>query len=150
MFTEGSSDLVVDGSTLFAGGSPVTVAGIPVSLGSDGKLSVGSLTTNLPPTFSNGAIFTVGGLSFTEGSSDLVVDGKTVFPGGSLVTIAGTPVSLGSDGKLVVGSTTTTLPANLGGGSSTPQTFEGAQGRNTIRSRVVLFGTFAIVVICMQ
>lgn len=151
-FTEGSSDLVVDGKKVFPGGSPITVAGTPVSLGSDGKLIVGSLTTNLPNSIgsSNGAIFTAGGLVFTEGSSDIVVDGTTVFPGRSSITVAGTPISLGSDGTLVVGSSTTTLPTNLGGGSSTPQFFEGAQGRNTVPSLMVLVGIYVMLVLCTQ
>ena len=144
VFTEGSSDLVVDGETVFPGGSPITVAGTQVSLGSNGKLIVGSLTTNLPTRITSGAIITAGGLVFTEGSSDLVVDGKTVFPGGPPVTIAGTPVTLGSDGKLVVGSTTTTLPASLSTGSSTPLAFEGgAQGKKAISLLSVLVGIFA-------
>lgn len=145
VFTEGSSDLVVNGKTLFPGGSPVTIAGTPVTLGSDGKLTVGSLTTTLPTRITNGAVFTAGGLVFTEGSSDVVVDGKTLFPGGSPVTVAGTPITLGADGKLIVGSTTTTLPASL---STTPQAFEGAQGRKAIPLLSVLFGVCAIFVLC--
>ena len=148
VFTEGSSDLVVDGKTLFPGGSPVTIAGTPVTLGSDGKLTVGSLTTSLPTRITNGAVFTAGGLVFTEGLSDVVVDGKTLFPGGSPITLAGTPVTLGPDGKLVVGSTTTTLPASLSTGSSTPQAFEGAQGKKAIPLLSVLIGVFAFFVLC--
>ena len=150
VFTEGSSDLVVNGKTLFPGGSPVTISGTPISLGSDGKLTVGSLTTNLPSRITSGAIFTAGGLVFTEGSSDLVVDGKTLFPGGSPITVAGTPVTLGSDGQLTVGSTTTTLPTSLSTGGSTPQTFEGAQGKKAVPSISVLIGIFAILILNMQ
>ena len=148
VFTEGASDLVVEGKTVFPGGSPVTIAGTPVTLGSDGKLTVGSLTTNLPTSITPGAIFTAGGLVFTEGLSDVVVDGKTLFPGVAPITVSGTPVSLGSDGKLTVGSTTTTLPTSL----STAQAFEGAQGRNAIPllSVLVIIGVFAIVFgVCM-
>ena len=145
VFTEGSSDVVVNGQTLLPGGSPVTVAGTPVSLGLDGKLIVGSLTTSLPTDM---AVFTAGGLVFTEYSSDLVVDGTTLFPGETGITVQGTLVSLGSGGTLVVGSTTTTVPAVLNTGGSTPQAFEGAQVRKTTPSLIVLVGIFAILVIC--
>ena len=148
VFTEGSSDLVVEGKTVFPGGSPVTIAGTPVTLGSDGKLTVGSLTTALPTRITNGPVFTAGGLVFSEGLSDVVVDGKTLFPGGSPITVAGTPVTLGSDGKLTVGSTTTTLPASLSTGSSTPEAFEGAQEKKVIPLLSVLVGIFVILVVC--
>ena len=148
VFTEGSSDVIVDGKTLFPGGSPATIAGTPITLGSDGKLTVGSLTTTLPTKITNGAVFTAGGLVFTEGSSDVVVDGKTLFPGGSPITVAGTAITLGPDGKLIVGSITTTLPASLSTGSSTPQAFEGAQGRKAIPLLSVLFGVCAFFVLC--
>ena len=151
VFTEHSSDLVVDGTTLFPGGPSITVAGTAVSLASNGKLIVGSFTTNLPLSINNGATFTAGGLVFTEESSDLVVDGTTLFPGSSTITIAGTPVSLASDGHLVVGSSTTTIPTPLGGGSSTPLSFEGgARGRNGFPSRVVCVFMVAFVVACMR
>ena len=148
VFTEGSSDLIVDGKTIFPGGPPMTVVGTPVSLGSDGRLVIGSLTTSLPTSGGVGAVFTAGGLVFTEGSSDLVVDGKTLFPGGPPMTVAGTLVSLGPDGELIAGSTSTTLPANWGGGSSTPQVFKGAQGRNAIPSFIAQVGIVGLVFFC--
>ena len=150
VFTEGSSDLLVDGKTLSPGGSPITIAGTQVSLASDGRLIVGSLTTNLPASITSGAVFSAGGLIFTEGSSDLVVNGRTLFPGGSPITVAGTQVSLGSDGKLVVGSTTTSLPVNLGNGSSVPEVFQGGQGRNTVPSLIMQVAILAPSVVCMQ
>ena len=128
----------------------MTIAGTPVTLGSDGKLTVGSLTTTLPTEITNGAIFTAGGLIFTEGSSDVVVDGKTLFPGGSPITVSGTPVTLGSDGKLTVGSSiTTSLPTSLSTETSTPQTFEGgAHGKKTVPLLGVLIGIFAFFILC--
>ena len=148
VFTEGSSDVFVYGKTLFPGGSPATIAGTPITLGSDGKLTVGSLTTTLPTRITNGAVFTAGGLVFTEGSSDVVVDGKTLFPGGSPIKVAGTPITLGSDGKLIVGSITTTLPTSLSTSSLTFQAFEGAQVKKAIPLLGVLFGVCAIFVLC--
>ena len=148
-FTEASSYVVLDGKTLSPGGSAATVAGTQVSLASDEKLMVGSLTTDLPTSITSGPVFTAGGLVFTEGSSDIVVDGTTLFPGGSPITIASTQVSLGLDGELAVGSTTMTLPTKLSSASSTPQAFEGAQGKNTLPSLILQAGMLAIFVLCV-
>ena len=84
---------MVDGKTPSPGGSPVTITGTPVTLGSDGKLTLGSSTTKLPTRTTNGAVFTAGGLVFTEEFSDVVVESKTLFPGGP-------PITLGLDGKI--------------------------------------------------
>lgn len=97
------SEFVFGSQTIIEGAAPVTISGIPVSLGSSG-LVVSASTYQLPSKLTS-PIVVVGGESVTAGSSGIEVDGTPLAPGASAITIFGTPVSLGPSG-LVVGSST--------------------------------------------
>ena len=53
---------------------------------------------------------TIAGQEFVPNPSGMVIGGSSLLPGGSAVTISNTPISLGSSGFLVVGSSTILLP----------------------------------------
>lgn len=136
-FTAESSAVVVDGTTLVPGGPAATISGTPISLkaGKDSEiLIIGTSTVNLPAHTAASRIFTFGGLTFTAQPSGVgvVVDGSTLVPGGSGLTISGTPVSLEPGGRsLVVGSRVVPLATSspTTGGSVTLLGFEGGQAR---------------------
>ena len=86
---------------------------------------LGTSTISLSSPSSNPAILTVGGQTFTAAPSGFVVAGTAVVPGGPVVTISGTPVSLDPKGTLHVGSSA--IPLATGGGVGVP--FRGGQGR---------------------
>lgn len=136
-FTSESSAIIVDGTTLLPGGPGATISGTPVSLkaGKDSEtLIIGTSAINLPAHTAAPELFTLGGLTFTAQPSGVgvVVDGSTLVPGGSGVTISGTPVSLEPGGRsLVVGSREVPLATSslTAGGSVTLLGFEGGQAR---------------------
>lgn len=106
----------VAGRLLLPGGPPATISGTVLSLDSSSHLQIGSSTINLgenavstPPTQS---IFSVGGQTFTAAPTGFsIAPGTTLSPGGSAVTISGTPISLAPSGSaLVIGSSTMSLP----------------------------------------
>ena len=115
------SGIAIGGSRLLPGGSAVTISNTPISLGSSGILVVGSSTTSLATPAQLGPPFipaatkalTVAGQTFTPNPSAFSIAGSAVVAGGNAVTISNTPVSLGSLGILVVGSSTMQLPTHL-------------------------------------
>ena len=104
--------IVIFGTTLSDGSPAATIDGQQVSVGPDG-IQVGD--SDIPFTAhasEPSAVFSIGGHTYTAGPGQpVVIDGTTVSPGGSLVTIDGQPVSLGSNG-VVVG--TSTIPFTRG------------------------------------
>ena len=104
-------EVIIGGQSVAPGAPQVTVAGVPVSLGSSG-LIVGSSTIQLASIPTKAALATVAGQLITSAGSfgGIAIGGTTLTPGGSAVTISGTPVSLGGSG-LVIGSNTIPLPA---------------------------------------
>lgn len=114
-----ASQYVIAGQTLVPGGPAITVSGTRLSLApSASQLVVGSSTI---PLIASGALptLTVGGQTLTANpSSQYVIDGQTLAPGGPAITISGTRISLGSSASaLVVGSTT--IPLSTGAGQVT-------------------------------
>lgn len=57
---------------------------------------------------------TIAGQELVPDPSGMIIEGSSLLPGGSAVTISDTPISLGSSGILVVGSSTILLPTQLG------------------------------------
>ena len=111
-----SSAYILPGGQTLTPGAQVTVAGTPVSLAPDGSVAVvGGSTENLSPTITPPPglpAITFAGSTFRPvgASSSYVVDGQTLTPGGSPITVSGTPISLYSNGATaVVGSSTENL-----------------------------------------
>ena len=86
----------IDNTALIEGASAITVHGTRVSLGPSGALVVGSTTMQIPsyPTPSTASV------------APYVIAGHTLTPG-EAVTIAGTPISLGTNSELILGGTRT-------------------------------------------
>lgn len=105
--------VMIGSYALISGGTPVTVAGHLVSVGGQGIIldktsSVSFITApnsvNLP---SKGTELTIGSQTFavvTQGTNVAVIGSATLLAGGPAATIAGHPVSLGSQGLVVDGS----------------------------------------------
>lgn len=102
------STIAIAGTTLIAGGKPITRSGTTISLGPSNELIIGftsppveGTTTVLPPGISS--IFTAAALTFTPISkSGVVVDGQTIFPGAPELSISGRRISLDTHGTLVI------------------------------------------------
>lgn len=101
---------MINGKTLPVGGLPVTISGKPISLDPTEGLHVGdsliALPTQVPSPGKNAVVFIARGLKFTSLPSlrGVAIDGQTLAPGGSPVTVSGTRISLNPTGGLRVGS----------------------------------------------
>ena len=102
----GSSVAFVAGSTLRAGGSAIIVDGTKVSLGSS-ELFFGSFTTNIDGIGATATPeSTISGSSAGVKASNGVVDAEsTTSPGGTMMIIDGTMVSVGSSLPVTAGQT---------------------------------------------
>ena len=151
-FTANPSGFQIDGSSVLPGGSPVTISGTRLSLDASGELHVGTSSVDLVPfQTATPGVFTVEGLTFTAGASSAVaVDGVTLTPGGPATTISGERISLGVNGRLVVGSDTVAVPNGAESGISTAQLFEGGQEKVTARLLQVglLVGLASGMIVC--
>ncbi|KAI9810598.1 MAG: hypothetical protein M1827_006160 [Pycnora praestabilis] len=112
VYFEGST-AQMGSQTIVQGEPPVTISGTPVSLGT-AVLVVGSITYQRPvigsstinsDPFSTPSVITAATQVSTGIPTGFVVAGNTLVPGGSGITISGTPVSLNPLGDIVVGST---------------------------------------------
>ena len=106
IFTPNPSDFSIAGTTVSAGGPPVTVDGTIISLDQSGALAIGSSTVDLLPS---SKAFTVAGQVFTPNPSAFSIAGTTISAGGPAVTVDGTVISLQPSGDLIVGSSTILL-----------------------------------------
>lgn len=102
-----ANGVVINDQTLAAGGLPITLSGERISLDPTEGLHVGfsliALPTQVPS--SGNAVFIARGLKFTAlPSLRVAIDGQTLAPGSSPVTVLGTCVSLDPTGGLRVGS----------------------------------------------
>ena len=104
----------IDGTTLTPGAPPITVSGIPVSLGSS-ALIVGPSTISLDSEVPEHLVTTVAGQAVTADPTALEVGSLTLTPGGPGTSLSGTLVSLNSDGELIVGTRTIPLETTAGG-----------------------------------
>ena len=116
---------VLIGSSTFSPGQQAKISGTPISIGS-GHVLIGSQTYGLarfPDAFLPTSPPQVGGQEFAPlGNGIVAIGGSTLLPG-QQVTIAGTPIALGT-GNVVVGGQTyalgpTPLP-KVGGQNITP------------------------------
>ena len=104
----------IDGTTLTPGAPPITVSGIPVSLGSS-ALIVGPSTISLDSEVPEHLVTTVAGQAVTADPTAVEVGSLTLTPGGPGTSLSGTLVSLNSDGELIVGTRTIPLETMAGG-----------------------------------
>ena len=108
-FVAAETGFFIKGSQVLPGGAPVSISGTPVSLGTSGNLMIGSASVdigNQNPAFNT---FKVGGGSITADSNGLFVHGSQILPGSPPIFLSGTPISLGTSGNLVIGSSTIAL-----------------------------------------
>lgn len=156
---ESSGAVLIGGTTIVPGELGATISGTPISLAPSGVLVIGSSTYTLPiPTTRPDEIivFTAAGLVFTRKSTGLVIfNGTSIFPGGPQISILGTPVSLNTQGSLVVGTSVVPLSAELPGSTEgtaavPPQEFSGGawkmDGGCRLMRRLsgILLGTIAL------
>ena len=109
---DASSDFIIDGQTL-AQGAAIIVSGTPISLPSGGAIAViGSSTQSLRSAaiVTAAPVLTLDGSTYTaDASSDFIIDGQTLTPGG-VITVSGTPISYdGSGNDMVKGTSTESL-----------------------------------------
>lgn len=93
----------IGGTTLTQGGPAVTVSGTQISLGSS-NIVIGTRTIDLPPTL----VLAAASQTAAIDSSGYSVAGKFLAPGGPMITVSGTLISLGSL-NLVIGTKTVPL-----------------------------------------
>ena len=112
-FTAAPTGFPIAGSSLTPGGSPVYLSGTLVSLDASSHLQIGSTTINLGINAASAtqSVFAVAGQTFTAEPTGFAIANTTLTPGGSAVTISGTPVSLAPGGTLAIGSSTIALPS---------------------------------------
>ena len=149
------SGLVIDGSSLSAGGTPITISNTVISLSPSNVLVVGSSSVSLsaqsisavghfllgpdPPGFVvDGSTNTISagshpisihGIAIQVESSAILVDGVTLRPGGNGALVDGVSVSLEQGGTLDIGNAPFATPTGQVTGSSSLQVFEGSQDR---------------------
>ncbi|KAI9706019.1 MAG: hypothetical protein M1836_005425 [Candelina mexicana] len=113
VISQGAEGVVLAGTTVGLGQSAITIAGVQVSVGSDG-LVVGTSTIPLPSSVSLPSAVTIAGQAYavTKVADGIVIAHTTILSGQSPVTISGTPVALASS-RLIIGSSTISLQANV-------------------------------------
>ncbi|MDI1484876.1 MAG: hypothetical protein OHK93_000010 [Ramalina farinacea] len=111
-FVPNPTGFVVAGHSVKPGGPAIKIAGTPVSLAQNSALFVGSSiipldTADAGPVTSTAPqnVVYIGGEPVVAFPTGLAIPGvSNIIPGGPPVTVASTPVSLGSDGILHVGA----------------------------------------------
>ena len=102
----------IGGTTISANGPAAMISGTPISiLPNSAGILIGTSTIPLPSLTSAIQTITTAGQTLTLLPSGLVaVAGTTLFANGPAATISGTTISLGPDGKLMVGTAIVTMP----------------------------------------
>jgi hypothetical protein len=147
---DSSSEYVLGEQTLKPGGPAITISGTQVSLApGESAVVVGSSTSILLASDSPGdkaqhdtpaPVLTL--TANQDSASEYIVADQTLRPGGSAITISGTPVSLDPEATaLVVGSSTRPIAVIPYGGDQAQQ--EGAQLAGKPPARLTLAGTTA-------
>ncbi len=105
------------------GGPPITTAGVIYSLAPSGSelISNGipvaiSPVADVPEPARQPLVFTVGGKGYTaDASSKFLIEGQTLAPGSTAITLSGTPISLaaGASQAIVGSSTVAVYPAGI-------------------------------------
>ena len=109
-FTADSNGVHIGGVSLTPGGSPVTVSGTPIVLSSNSILHVGGATTDLSNPSTGATAITVGPDTLTPNAHGFAISGSSLLPGGPVMTVSGTPLSLDQSGGLYIGTFKTQLP----------------------------------------
>ncbi|KAK3629541.1 hypothetical protein LTR56_017970 [Elasticomyces elasticus] len=117
-----TTEAVIDGHTLIAGGSPIPVNGHTMSLGASGIVVDNTLTAALSgfDPAATGAVFTLGSTSLTaleivvtgidgKPTTEVIVDRSTLTENGTPATIAGHTLTFGPSGIAVDGTRTEPL-----------------------------------------
>ena len=139
----------IAGSQVLPGSAPVYISGTPISLGTSGILVIGSSSVDLVTQNSAPDRFEIGGETITADPNGFSIHGSRILPGSPPVLLSDTPISLGTSGNLVIGSSTidlsrstSTLNAfNVGG-----ETFTANPTGFTVAGSQVLPGGSAVIV----
>ena len=108
-FTANPTGFIVAGSQVLPGGSAVIIAGTTLSLSPSGVLDIGGASINLATQVPSADIINVGGQTFTANPSGFQIDGSSILPDGTPITISGTQISLDKSGELHVGTSSVDL-----------------------------------------
>lgn len=169
VYTAVASDgsVIVDGQTLAEGESTVSIDNKPISVagtaiyvdGSTVAFSALAATRNTIPSEPgvSAAVVTIGSAVHTALASNgiISIDGQTLSPGGSALTVSDTVVSAVSSGLVVDGSTAqfSQIPDTTGSGSGKAaiitigsQTFTGAQSVASDGSTVIVLDSHSVTV----
>ena len=129
IFTANPTAFSISGTTISAGGPGVTISGTVISLAHSGTLAIGLNTFPLPSAGAgsdtdSGAVFTVGGQTFTAIPTAFTIPGIAMAPSYTSRTLIGFGSSM-----LVIGSTTiqllpsaSVIPLTIDGQTFTPET----------------------------
>merc|ERR1712093_771747 len=118
-----ASQFIISGQTLALGssitigsGSSTTVVALQTSA-SNTVLVVGDSSSTLAPAITSPAVVTVGGSVVTaDSSSNFIVGGQTLSPGGEPITVGGTTISLAPQGtQIIEGTKTIVQTTGIGG-----------------------------------
>ena len=118
-YTAGSSsNIVVAGQTVVPGAPAITVSNTPISIAHGANVAVVGGTTQLlsPAQPTAHPKLTFAGETYTANSdSAIVIQGQTLAPGSSAITISGTPISLapGASLAVVAGQTQSLFPPTI-------------------------------------
>ena len=100
--------VIIAGTTLVPNAPAVNIAGTRISLGPNG-LIVGTSTISLPTVTSSAVISAAGQAGILGPDGYFTIAGTTLSPEAPAITVAGTRISLGSNG-LIIGPSTLPLP----------------------------------------
>ena len=109
-----SSNIVLSGQTLAAGSQAAIFANTPVSIAPGGLAAVVGTSTQLLVNLPSPAVLTFGGSAYTaDASSNIILAGSTLKPGGTPVVASGTTVYLAPGGAAAVVGTQTQVLGSL-------------------------------------
>lgn len=105
-----SSNIVIASHTLMPGSAAAVIANTPISLAPGGMAAVIDTSTQILAPLSSPAVLTFAGSAYTaDASSNIVVAGSTVKPGGPAIVHSGTTISLAPGGAAAVVGTSTQM-----------------------------------------
>ncbi|KAL8989763.1 MAG: hypothetical protein Q9169_008287, partial [Polycauliona sp. 2 TL-2023] len=121
--------VIIDGTTVSLGASPVLISGTPVSLNPSALIIDGTQIISRPTHPPLSPITTIAGEVLSQNADGaIVIDGQTISAGGPAITLSGTPISISifvsnQDTYLMQGTHTIPFPtANAGTNTSTIST----------------------------
>ena len=135
---------------LNSGQGAVTASGSPISSSPSSVLYIGDSAITIAPYQSDSSsVFTYQRLTFTPLQSGVVVNGTTLIPGGSALTVAGTVASLGLGGDIADASQTAVdaTGGGLGNNTAVVSAFTGGQPRDLFQGLSYKVGILLLVAI---